>query len=213
MSNAPTDWLLIAQRLQALAQTGLVYEPSPYAQERYHEIQDLSLQMISMLTGEPVAQLNALFAGETNYPTPKVDVRAVLFRGTDEVLMVQEKLDDNRWTLPGGWADISYTPFEVAVKEAREETGLETQAVRLLALLDKKRHAHPPQPWYIYKAFVLCREVGGNLQADTSETAEARWVHRSELASLELSTDRNTLAQLQSMMEFAANPDLPTLCD
>lgn len=210
---APADWLPIAQRLQALAQTGLVYEPSPYAQERYQEIHDLSLQMMAILTGEPVAQLNALFAGETNYPTPKVDVRSVLFRGPDEVLMVQEKMDGNRWTLPGGWADIGYTPFEVAVKEAWEETGLETEAVRLLALLDKKRHAHPPQPWYVYKAFVLCRVVGGSLQADTAETSAARWVHRSELDSLELSTDRTTLAQLHTILEFARNPDLPALCD
>ncbi|MCI1190074.1 NUDIX hydrolase [Hymenobacter sp. DH14] len=207
------DFLSIAQRLQAIAQAGLAYEPNSYDLERYEEVHRLSLRLMALLTGEPVARLNALFANETSYPTPKVDVRAVLFRGSDELLMVQEKSDGNRWTLPGGWADVGYTPFEVAVKETWEETGLKTQPVRLLALLDKKRHAHPPQPWYVYKAFVLCQATGGTLQAETAETAQARWVHRSELSALPLSNDRVTLAQLETMFQFATNPDLPTICD
>lgn len=208
-----TDWLGIAQRLQALAQAGLAYSPNAFDAERYEEVQALSMRLMAGLTGEPVTQLHALFAGEIGYPTPKVDIRAVLFRGCDEVLLVQEKLDGNRWSLPGGWADVGYTPFEVAVKEVNEETGLSTQAVRLLALLDKKQHAHPPQPWYVYKAFVRCRVVGGELQADTVETARARWVHRTELPTLALSTDRVTQAQLERLFAFAHEPDLPTWCD
>jgi len=208
-----TDWLAIAQRLQALAQAGLAYAPPSFDAERYEEVLALSLQMMAGLTGEPVGQLRALFAKETGYPTPKVDIRAVLFRGPDEILLVQEKIDGGRWSLPGGWADVGYTPFEVAVKEVREETGLVVEAVRLLALFDKKQHPHPPQPWYVYKAFVLCRVVGGALQADTVETTGGRWVHRAELPQLALSTDRVTHSQVEHMLAFAAQPDLPTLCD
>jgi ADP-ribose pyrophosphatase YjhB (NUDIX family) len=207
------DGLRLAQRLQALAQAGLMYSQSIFDTERYTEIQALSLELMASLTGQPAALLQTLFAEETGYPTPKVDVRAVLFRGTDEILLVQEKLDGGRWSLPGGWAEVGLTPFEVAVKETREETGLETEAVRLLALLDKKQHPHPPQPWYIYKAFVLCRVVGGALQTDTVETAGVRWVHRTELTQLELSTDRVTHSQLVQMLKFASQSDLPTLCD
>jgi ADP-ribose pyrophosphatase YjhB (NUDIX family) len=208
-----TGLLPLAQRLQALAQAGLMYSQSVFDAERYTEIQALSLELMASLTGQPAALLHSLFAEETGYPTPKVDIRAVLFRGVDEILLVQEKLDGNRWSLPGGWAEVGLTPFEVAVKEVREETGLETKAVRLLALLDKKQHPHPPQPWYIYKAFVLCRVVGGAIQNDTVETADVRWVHRSELAQLELSVDRVTLSQLEQMLAFTEQPDLPTLCD
>ncbi|RZK42954.1 MAG: NUDIX domain-containing protein [Hymenobacter sp.] len=218
-SSSPADslsaaaLLSTAQRLQALAQAGLAYTTNVFDTERYAEVQAISLQLMASLTGQPVRTLTTLFAAETGYPTPKVDIRAVLFRGTDEILLVQEKLDGNRWSLPGGWADVGYTPFEVAVKEVREETGLATEAVRLLALLDKKQHPHPPQPWYIYKAFVLCRVVGGAIQTNTIETADVRWVHRDELPQLELSTDRVTLSQLVQMLEFAQQPDLPTLCD
>jgi ADP-ribose pyrophosphatase YjhB (NUDIX family) len=210
---SPTDWLHIAQRLQAIAQTGITYASNDFETERHQEIHALSMQIMANLSDVPVAKLTGWFAAETSYPTPKVDIRAVLFRGTEEILLVQEKLDGNRWSLPGGWADVGYTPFEVAVKEVYEETGLIAEAVRLLALLDKKRHDHPPQPWYIYKAFILCRATGGFIQPHTTETAEVRWVHRTELPSLDLSVDRVTLAQLESMLEFARNPDLPTLCD
>jgi ADP-ribose pyrophosphatase YjhB (NUDIX family) len=207
------DWLAIAQRLQALAQAGLAYNPPVFDAERYEEIHALSLQMMSNLSGHPVPTFEGLFAAENGYPTPKVDIRAVLFRGTDEILMVQEKIDGGRWSLPGGWADVGYTPFEVAVKEVQEETGLEAEAVRLLALWDKKQHPHPPQPWYIYKAFILCRAVGGALQLDTTETAGVRWVPRAELPQLNLSTDRVTLSQLERLFDFAEQPDLPALCD
>jgi len=207
------DWLSIAQRLQALAQAGLAYNPPVFDAERYQEVHELSMLMMAKLANQPVATFDTLFATETGYPTPKVDIRAVLFRGTEEVLLVQEKIDENRWSLPGGWADVGYTPFEVAVKEVQEETGLKAEAVRLLALWDKKQHPQPPQPWYIYKAFILCHAVGGALETNTSETAEVRWVHRTELPQLDLSTDRVTLSQLERLFDFAHQPDLPALCD
>jgi ADP-ribose pyrophosphatase YjhB (NUDIX family)/3-deoxy-D-manno-octulosonate 8-phosphate phosphatase KdsC-like HAD superfamily phosphatase len=206
-------WLRIAQRLQALAQAGLAYNPHVFDAERYEEVLALSHEMMAHLTGHPVDRLADAVALERGYPTPKVDIRAVLFRGTDEVLMVREKHDGGRWSLPGGWADVGCTPSEVAVKEVREETGLEAQAVRLLALWDKRVHPHPPQTWYVYKAFILCRPVGGTLLADTAETTEVRWVGRHELPGLEISVDRVTLSQLERLFAFAAEPNLPALCD
>ena len=209
----PPEWLAVAQRLQALAQTGLEYAASPYEVERYQEIHRLSLRMMGGGFDAPAELLEAAFAGETGYATPKVDIRVVVFRGTAEVLMVQEKMDGYRWSLPGGWADVGYTPFEVAVKELEEETGLRGRAVRLLALWDRSRHNQPPLPWSVYKCAVLCEAVGGELRTDTDETASARWVHRDEIGALPLSESRITAAQLHTLFEFADNPALPTICD
>ena len=118
----------------------------------------------------------------------------------NQILLVKEKIDGGKWTLPGGWADIGYTPFEVAVKETEEETGLLVRAVRLVALFDKRLHPHPPQPWYVYKAFILCREHGGALLQETAETAGAGWFRRDELPIGELSTDRITESQLANFV-------------
>jgi ADP-ribose pyrophosphatase YjhB (NUDIX family) len=209
----PSKLLVCAQRLQALAQAGLAYATNAYDLERYEEVRALSATLLQELTDEPIEKIIRVFASETGYQTPKVDIRAVLFRGTDEILLVKEKVDQGRWTLPGGWADVGHTPFEVAVKETYEETGLVVRAVRLLALLDKRAHSHPPQPWYVYKVFIRCEVEGGELAQETSETSGARWFHRDELSGLELSTDRVTEPQLMTLFGFAENPDLPAICD
>jgi ADP-ribose pyrophosphatase YjhB (NUDIX family) len=205
--------LIQAQRLQALAQAGLAYANNPYDLERYSEIRAISVMLLQELTEEPFEKIIRVFASEDGYQTPKIDVRAVLFREGPEILLIREKIDQGKWTLPGGWADVGYTPFEVAAKEAYEETGLVVRPVRLLALFDKRRHPHPPQPWYAYKAFIQCEVQGGSLIQDTPETIGARWFRHEELPYSELSTDRTTASQLDTIFRFASDPSSPTLCD
>jgi ADP-ribose pyrophosphatase YjhB (NUDIX family) len=209
----PSKLLLHAQRLQAIAQAGLAYATNAYDLERYEEIRAISVNLLQELTDEPHEKIIRSFASESGYQTPKVDVRAVLFRGEQEILLVKEKDDQGRWTLPGGWADVGYSPFEVAMKEAEEETGLRVRAVRLLALYDKRKHPHPPQPWYVYKAFVKCEIEGGELAQETAETAGAGWFRAEQLSSLALSTDRVTESQLITLFRFASDPSLPAVCD
>jgi ADP-ribose pyrophosphatase YjhB (NUDIX family) len=202
-----------AQRLQALAQSGLAYANNAYDRERYEEIRAISVRLLEELTEEPFEKIVRAFASEDGYQTPKIDIRAVLFRGGQEILLVKEKVDGGRWTLPGGWADVGYTPFEVAAKETQEETGLLVEPVRLLALFDKRKHPHPPQPWYVYKAFIQCDIRGGTLSQDTAETGGARWFRQGELDNIDLSVDRTTRSQLDTLFQFAADSGLPTLCD
>ena len=202
-----------AQRLQAIAQAGLAFSTDPYDRERYDELRAISVTLLTELTDEPLEKIIRAFASEDGYPTPKVDVRAVLLREGPEVLLVREKLDGGRWTLPGGWADIGYSPFENAAKEVREETGLLAKPVRLLALFDKRKHAHPPQPWYAYKAFIQCEVQGGSLVQNTQETTGAHWFRPDELPDLDLSTERTTALQLETVLRLASDPHSTTLCD
>lgn len=207
------ELLSCAQRLQALAQAGLTFSENPYDLERYHEIRALSARLLQEVCEAPFEKIIRAFTADSGYQTPKVDIRSVVFNEAGHVLLVGEKLDGGRWTLPGGWADVGLSPFEVAAKEALEESGLVVEPLRLLALLDKRKHPHPPQPWCVYKAFILCRIVGGELIQDTPETAGARWFSPREVESLELSEDRATFSQLRMMFAFAADPTLPALCD
>ena len=123
--------------------------------------------------------------------------------------MIREKLD-GLWAIPGGWADVGYTPAEVAVKEVREEAGLEVVPVRLLAVLDKKCQAQPPSPLYVYKLFILCEETGGALKPGL-ETTGADFFHQDDLPPL--STDRNTSEQLDLMFSFIKDPLRQTILD
>jgi hypothetical protein len=82
--------------------------------------------------------------------------------------------------------------------------------VRLLAVLDKKCHAHPASPWYTYKIFILCRETGGKLQVGM-ETLDARFFAADKLPPL--SVDRITENQIKLMFQFLENPDKVAVCD
>ena len=66
------------------------------------------------------------------------------------------------WTLPGGWADVGDSPADAVIREIREESGYETRATKLLALLDRNRHDHPPHVNHIYKVFIRCEIIGGS---------------------------------------------------
>ncbi|WJH33688.1 NUDIX hydrolase N-terminal domain-containing protein [Paenibacillus sp. CC-CFT747] len=136
-----TKWLEWAKQIQAISQIGLTYSKDPYDLERYEALRELSVDILAYHTTASREQIRLTFASDTGYATPKVDVRAVIFE-KDRLLLVREKID-GAWALPGGWADIGYSPSEVAVKEVKEESGYDVKPSRLLAVLDKKFHLHP----------------------------------------------------------------------
>jgi len=184
-------WLEWARTIQAISQAGLAYSKDMYDLERFEQLRELSVEIMQEYTDAGTERIRSLFAAEEGYATPKTDVRGVVFRD-GRILLVREK-QDGAWSLPGGWADIGLSPKEVAVKEVREESGLEVTAVRLLGVLDNRRHGHPPSPWHVYKLFVLCEIVGGEEGAGM-ETTEVGFFPEEGLP--ELSLERNTPEQL-----------------
>ena len=106
MSN---QWLHWAQRLQALAQTGLTFAANDFDRDRYGQVAAIAAEMMAAGGMGEVDGLQKLFAQQQGYTTPKVDVRGVVIHN-DKLLLVREKLDDGRWTLPGGWADVGESP-------------------------------------------------------------------------------------------------------
>lgn len=199
MSTPNVPWLHWAQEIQAISQAGLTYGENGYDLERYEALRKISVEMMSYFTDTPIDKVTELFASDTGYQTPKVDIRAVVLQ-ENKILLVRERAD-GAWALPGGWADIGYTPSEVAVKETREEAGYDVKPVRLLAVLDKKRHAHPLAPNYTYKIFILCELVGGEALDDGLETTGVGFFGESELPPL--SIERNTAEQVLRMLELA----------
>ncbi|MEA5459065.1 NUDIX hydrolase [Arcicella sp. LKC2W] len=197
--------LTVAKRLQSIAQAGIFYsDDKPFDRERYEEISELSVQILSQLTDEPIEKIGNLFTQERDgYQTPKVDIRAVVFNESGEILMVKEKVD-GCWSLPGGWADVGYTPAEVAVKEVREETGLDVKTIRVLGIFDKRNHPHPPEGWYVYKIFILCEKIGGEISKDTTETSDIQYFDLKNLPPL--SEPRNVYNQIKMMFEYRDNP-------
>jgi ADP-ribose pyrophosphatase YjhB (NUDIX family) len=192
-----------ARRLQAIAQTGVAYgEPHVYDRERYEQVRQIAAEMLA--SDGDVAAVDARLALETGHATPKLDVRGVVFRG-DEVLLVRE---DGTWSLPGGWVDVGESPSEAAVREVLEESGYETRAVKLLALLDRDRHDYEPHAWHIWKAVVLCELAGDEQQALESETDEADFFARNALPE-PLRSGAATPALIERAFEHRQHPEWP----
>ena len=203
------QWLDWAQKLQAIAQTGLNYNPQPFDQQRYEAVMEIAAQMLAANGNADSTTLKTLYEAQSGHATPKIDVRGVVFRG-DKILMVQEKLDGNRWTLPGGWADIGESASVSAVREVYEESGYRVRAVKLLALYDRNKHPHPPFAFHAYKAFFLCNLLSDIREPDPRniETGGVAFFGEDELP--ELSVTRVTPGQIARFFEHHRNPDLPT---
>ena len=157
-------------------------------------------------TGTNQERIVSLFARESGYATPKVDVRGVVFRD-DGILLVKER-EDGGWTLPGGWADVNESPREAVEREVVEESGYRVRATKLLAVLDRSKHPHvPPFPFHIYKLFILCDLIGGDAAA-SMETEEVGFFP--ENGTPELSISRTTPSQVARLFEHHRQPGLAT---
>jgi len=186
------------KRLHALAEIGLELSDISYDWERYQEIRDICLDMLETMTHVPIQEIVPVIEERNGYRTPKVDIRAVVFNEKEQILLIQENVD-GCWAMPGGWADISYSPGEVAVKECYEEAGLRVKAVKLLAVMDKQKQGMPPAFEYIYKIYLLCKKLDDNISTG-SETSDVGWFDRNDLPPLSL--PRNTAEQISLMYEY-----------
>lgn len=189
--NRNEPWLSWAVELQALAQAGLHYSKDPYDVERFARIREIAAEMLSVKSDIPPGKVRELFCGETGYQTPKLDTRAAVFRD-DKILLVRERRT-GKWSLPGGWVDVNLSVTESAVKEVREEAGLDVSADLIIAVQDKDKHNLPVYAWKICKVFILCTARGGQF-AENTETTGSGYFSLDALPPL--STEKNTPEQI-----------------
>lgn len=208
---AEPDWLVWTRELQAIAQTGLAFVRDPYDRERYEGLRALASRIMAAHTASSAERIETLFADESGYATPKVDVRGAAFDGRGRLLMVREAADAGRWTLPGGWADVNLTAAESVVKEVREESGYEVRVRKLAAVWDRTRQGHPAGVFSCCKLFFICDVVGG-AAATGPETSGVGWFAEDGLPG-DLSLGRVLPGQLRRMFVHARDAASPTEFD
>ena len=104
------------------------------------------------------------------------------------------------------WADVGDSPADAVVREIREESGYEVRPTKLLALLDRNRHNHPPHVNHIYKVFIRCEIISGS-PTTSHEIQGIGFFAEDEIP--ELSLTRNVPSQIGRMFEHLRQPDLP----
>jgi len=189
-------WLEWASKLQSIAQAGLTFSTDRYDLDRYEKIRNIVVEILHEYTDIDHKKIRELFASETGYQTPKIDIRASVFKN-DKILMVKEKVDGN-WSLPGGWADVNTSVSESVVRECLEEAGAVVKPKRIIAIHLGNKHNNPLFPFTIYKIFVECELVQNSFKENT-ETLDAGFFEPDKLP--ELSFERNTPDQIKMCFE------------
>jgi len=181
--------------LAASARTGLGFSDNLCERERFEEVLHVAADIkaaaaaIEELTDE-LAEIERdtdhfvqewlanTGEGVPGYVTPKVAVGAVVGNEAGEILLVQ-RADSGVWLYPTGWADVGYSPSEVAIKEVAEETGIECDPVQLLAVIDGQRMGF--SRFGMYMLLFYCRATGGELRPHPLETSDVGWFGRDRL--------------------------------
>ncbi|MEQ7789896.1 MULTISPECIES: NUDIX hydrolase N-terminal domain-containing protein [Staphylococcus] len=176
------------QRLLAISNEGLNYSKDPYDIERYNNLFDITQKFINThLTQKPIN-----FHKEQGYPTPKIDVRALILDHNDHILLVEDS-KTKLWALPGGFAEIGISPVENITKEVKEETGLNTTVKNLIAVYDTNKSNPENALAQYYKLIYYCKKLSGNLTTSI-ETSSVAFFDLKKLPVL--STKRNTEQQI-----------------
>jgi ADP-ribose pyrophosphatase YjhB (NUDIX family) len=201
----------IGIKLSALAQDGLTYGADEYDLDRYRQLSRLAVELFSVLSGQPAAELAIEFGRDSGYATPKIEVRGAIFDDDERVLLMREKID-GRWSLPGGWADPGDAPSAAVTREILEETGYHSSAAKLIACWDREVQGNPPPlPVHVYKLFFLCRRDGAVQPPAVLETLEVGWFGLGALPPLSLG--RVNHRQLERALAHHRDPSLPTEFD
>ncbi|GAB4526846.1 MAG: NUDIX hydrolase [Anaerolineae bacterium] len=197
-------WLEWAREIQALSQTGLTYSENDYQTQRYRRLMEIAAEIIAShtrLCRQPVLEN---FLVQPGYATPKVDVRGAVLRD-GRILLVQERADE-RWCMPGGWADVGELPSEMVEREVWEESGFEVVARKLIGVYDANRSGIPMEFYHAYKIVFLCEIVGGQARP-SNETLAVDFFSFDDLPPLSSErTNERHLAEVRAHLRDLRRP-------
>lgn len=193
------------QRIEALAEAGLSFTSDFYDKERYEEIRELTnglLERVSIkdISEECKTHVNTESRG---YPTPKIDIRALIINEEKKILLVQDS-HGKKWSLPGGFSDVGFSLTQNLYKEVEEETGLIVKSCKLLSIADTNIQNKENLPQHYYKFFFHCIVNEGVIRT-SYETSKVEYFDIENLP--ELSLKRNTKNQIIDLYNQCLSDD------
>jgi ADP-ribose pyrophosphatase YjhB (NUDIX family) len=167
------DIVGLLNELQSLARTGLHFSSGTYDRERYERFLALAAENFEPFTDLPSAELKGRFAAETGYITPKLGADAAVFNEKGQILLM-ERADGSGWCLPCGWVEANERPIDAAIREVKEETGLDVAVKQLVGVFTRKASAKNG-PHTMVAVVHLCEIVGGELTLSHEGSALKYW--------------------------------------
>jgi 8-oxo-dGTP pyrophosphatase MutT (NUDIX family) len=154
------DWLKLAREIQAIGQKGFNLTQGYYDRMNYSRLLEIAAEIVARQTTLEREQVLETFMAQPGYATAKIDVRAAVIR-EERLLLVQERRDQ-RWCMPGGWADVGQYPSEMVAREVLEESGFVVQPVRLIGVFDANRGGRPMEFFHAYKIIFSAGSPGAS---------------------------------------------------
>lgn len=152
----------LLDELRILAKNGLNYTDDPYDEERYERILELTSEYYGATVEIPPDVVKERFANELGHVTPKVGGRAAVFDADGRALLIKRS-DDGTWSHPGGFTEPNERPVDTAVRETKEETGLDVEPIELVDIYPRIAGEYGPHGFVgiVY----LCQVVDGNISS------------------------------------------------
>ncbi|MGW3963418.1 NUDIX hydrolase [Amycolatopsis sp. NPDC005003] len=116
-----------------------------------------------------------------------VAVSAFIQDDEGRILMIR-RTDNDLYSIPGGQLELGETLAQAAVREVREETGIECEVTGVIGLYSNPKHVIAYDDGEVRQEFSICfraRYVGGSLRG-SSESSEVFWVKPNAIEELSI---------------------------
>ncbi|GGK66824.1 NUDIX domain-containing protein [Nocardia camponoti] len=123
-------------------------------------------------------------------------------------ILMQRRRDSGNWSLPGGAMEIGETLAECAVRETREETGLDVEITGLLGIYTDPGHVIAYSDGEVRQEFAvtyLARVTGGEITV-SDESTEVRFVEIAEFARIPVHP--SVIRRIERFVQGAEKPYL-----
>lgn len=100
-------------------------------------------------------------------------------------VLLQRRGDSNRWGFPGGAIELGETPEEAAIRELKEETGLDVRVSGLIGIYTDADMSYPNgDQAHSICIFYALEKVGGELACDNLETVGLQYFDPDDMPEL-----------------------------
>ena len=143
-------------------------------------------------------------APKANSLVPSVNV--VVVNGEGEILMIR-RTDNDNWAVPGGAVDLGESVAQAAVRETREESGIECEITGLVGIYSDPKHVllytSNGEVRQEFSIVLTARPLSGQ-PTPSSETSEVRWVPVSEVRDYTM--DRSMRIRVNDYLDRKQSP-------
>ncbi|PSQ64507.1 MAG: NUDIX hydrolase [Halobacteriales archaeon SW_9_67_24] len=172
MTDDSVDVLPLLDELRVIGQSGLMDADSPYDRERNERLLELASEYYGRTIELPPEEIRERLAADLGYATAKVSAGAAIFDDDGRILLVK-RTSDGTWGFPAGGVDPNESASEAAIRETREETGIEARIDELIDVY----HGEPGKsgPHSVVHVQYLCERTGGTHQPSHETDAVRYW--------------------------------------